>query len=755
MTVVRNTARDGAGQPITGATVEITCTPIGYTSDSSLVATHRTTTASDGTWTADLTPNTSINPPGTWYKVVEKGRDFVAIHAIVVPISGTPLELSALVVPAPVTPGIGETPAGAQAKADAALAAAQTYSAAQDLLRVAKAGDTMTGTLASTIGADAAAMSSTNTTVGGNVNTPHVETASATAASLVIRSRVTGDAVGRFAATTAGALSWGGGAGGRDVTLYRESADVLKTDDHLVVGSGVGGVAAYAGLPKGITGRSEHAGLIVGSSYAGGDDDGVGTDTTGRINLYSYQRANVGSFGETIRHFLMRSDAKAMEAWYGPQSLYNGTTRDPSGSNWKPWCWTGAHFEANDHGSVHGHWEVEVPDSSGALQGRLEIPFVDQSKLSNTITSTTIGIDYTNIRTNLADFSVRAQNITTGDFAGQTTCLRVGGGNDKAKDIRLSASSDMQASGNRWILRANTDTESGGNAGTNFQLIRCADDGAALGTAIGFRRSDGNAFMGVGGATSARLYLVWGTSGHHGLSLAPSASPGSGAAVDAQMTAATDRSVQVTVAGDANRRWVLYADGKQEWGDGAAARDVNLYRSNVDILKTDDSLYVAARLGVSATPAAANLITASQAADAQVLASTNTLAGGNVNAPHLYLESATAASVATTSRVTGDTSSRFLQLVTGEMQWGPGNASRDTNLFRDAADRLRTNDSFRVDVNVMVATTSVGGGTGVIGIANAAVAPPNTPSGGGVVYVEAGALKFKGSSGTVTVLAPA
>lgn len=32
---------------------------------------------------------------------------------------------------------------------------------------------------------------------------------------------------------------------------------------------------------------------------------------------------------------------------------------------------------------------------------------------------------------------------------------------------------------------------------------------------------------------------------------------------------------------------------------------------------------------------------------------------------------------------------------------------------------------------------------------------PTTPTGGGVLYVEAGSLKFKGSSGTVTTIGPA
>lgn len=42
----------------------------------------------------------------------------------------------------------------------------------------------------------------------------------------------------------------------------------------------------------------------------------------------------------------------------------------------------------------------------------------------------------------------------------------------------------------------------------------------------------------------------------------------------------------------------------------------------------------------------------------------------------------------------------------------------------------------------------------VVNLTNVAVAPP-TPVAGGVLYVQAGALKYKGSSGTVTTLGPA
>lgn len=52
-------------------------------------------------------------------------------------------------------------------------------------------------------------------------------------------------------------------------------------------------------------------------------------------------------------------------------------------------------------------------------------------------------------------------------------------------------------------------------------------------------------------------------------------------------------------------------------------------------------------------------------------------------------------------------------------------------------------------------TTQFGSGERVIGIANATTVPTTNPTGGGVLYVEAGALKYRGSSGTVTTIAPA
>ena len=56
-----------------------------------------------------------------------------------------------------------------------------------------------------------------------------------------------------------------------------------------------------------------------------------------------------------------------------------------------------------------------------------------------------------------------------------------------------------------------------------------------------------------------------------------------------------------------------------------------------------------------------------------------------------------------------------------------------------------------VNGNMGLGSVDYGSGVGVMAIGNG-TAPSGTPTGGGVLYVESGSLKFKGSSGTITVL---
>ena len=68
---------------------------------------------------------------------------------------------------------------------------------------------------------------------------------------------------------------------------------------------------------------------------------------------------------------------------------------------------------------------------------------------------------------------------------------------------------------------------------------------------------------------------------------------------------------------------------------------------------------------------------------------------------------------------------------------------------------FRWSNTFTYNLTVGQNAPSLGGGAGVQFIGNAATVPTSNPTGGGILYVEAGALKFRGSSGTVTTIAPA
>jgi hypothetical protein len=59
------------------------------------------------------------------------------------------------------------------------------------------------------------------------------------------------------------------------------------------------------------------------------------------------------------------------------------------------------------------------------------------------------------------------------------------------------------------------------------------------------------------------------------------------------------------------------------------------------------------------------------------------------------------------------------------------------------------------NIQFATATVSAGGGSGIIGLGNASTIPTSNPTGGGILYAEGGALKWRGSSGTITTIATA
>ncbi len=136
----------------------------------------------------------------------------------------------------------------------------------------------------------------------------------------------------------------------------------------------------------------------------------------------------------------------------------------------------------------------------------------------------------------------------------------------------------------------------------------------------------------------------------------------------------------------------------------------------------------------------------------------------------LNLTVAATGSVAINEKVTGDSQNRFQVLGDGTLGWGSGSGAPDVNLYRSAADNLKTDDNFHVAGNLFADATgssslvvagdgqvtkglaiggsqSFGGGSGVLHLNNATTAPTGVPSSGVVVYASGNTLYQKDANG--------
>lgn len=106
------------------------------------------------------------------------------------------------------------------------------------------------------------------------------------------------------------------------------------------------------------------------------------------------------------------------------------------------------------------------------------------------------------------------------------------------------------------------------------------------------------------------------------------------------------------------------------------------------------------------------------------------------------------------SRVGSETVNRFTFSASGLMSWGDGTSALDTTLSRTAPNRLAVSGEFDVTRSLRIGGATAGGSVGALCLANANTIP-NVNITGGCLYVEAGALKYRGSSGTITSLGAA
>lgn len=159
---------------------------------------------------------------------------------------------------------------------------------------------------------------------------------------------------------------------------------------------------------------------------------------------------------------------------------------------------------------------------------------------------------------------------------------------------------------------------------------------------------------------------------------------GTGAQAITVAAAGTD-ALSIKVTGDSVNRLIVNGDGTIEWGPGNGAVDTNLYRSAANTLKTDDALVVAGAATLQSTLG---------------VTGTSTLAAINCTTIDATGDISGSAALATThvysAIVTGDSFDRYRVLADGTIQIGPGNATRDTNLYRAAANILATDDDFAI-----------------------------------------------------------
>lgn len=365
-----------------------------------------------------------------------------------------------------------------------------------------------------------------------------------------------------------------------------------------------------ATTPYGYGNSTAPTGLLLQSAYPS-DDIAGGTDGTSRVILESYQRANAYGFGEIERIILKRKDAKGMVAWYAPSAGYDGTTRDPTaGTGWQPVTWIGSHVESNGHTGNHNHWEIEIPDSNGALQGRFEILFMDQS-LDNKI-----GLDKTMIATNLADFVVRAHgtNTVTGADIQQALIICANAGWEKP----IVFANDTAGAQPRFKVKVTNDAESTGNVGSHFAIERYDDTGTLIDVPFKINRTTGQILLAQGvSVTSPTTAAVFTRSTNGTVVQGSITASGATSSVYTAVAPSTAKAFQAQQSADTSARYSVDVNGRIEWGSGAATRDTFLYRNGAGILKTDGAIAIGGNVGFyGTTPTTKPTVTGSKSGGA-------------------------------------------------------------------------------------------------------------------------------------------
>jgi hypothetical protein len=233
---------------------------------------------------------------------------------------------------------------------------------------------------------------------------------------------------------------------------------------------------------------SSERSLDITSNNSGGLN---ASDSTGRINLHSHQKAQLNNdsntnqqqahYGEVIRIDMEHQQAKGVVAF---RENYLGAEEGA-----RTVAWLVAHGEANDSTpgspSWHNHFSIELPDENGALQTSLEFPFAPFNQ-PNAFGMPT-GDRY--VRSVVA--LLAAADIYVESNSGIN------------RNIYFSSKRYKDATGKRWGVQADNTAESGTNTGSDFRINSYDDAGAFVRTPLFIKRSSGLVGLGTSSPTRA------------------------------------------------------------------------------------------------------------------------------------------------------------------------------------------------------------------------------------------------------------
>lgn len=149
-------------------------------------------------------------------------------------------------------------------------------------------------------------------------------------------------------------------------------------------------------------------------------------------------------------------------------------------------------------------------------------------------------------------------------------------------------------------------------------------------------------------------------------------------------------------AGDTQPRIVIFNDGRIDFGSGAGSQDVRLYRVAADVLKTDDAFqfYGGNTFGHFVQDVGSLYLRGDARINFGAADDTNLYryaAGYLATDGQLYFRGGSNSYLAF---VWPGEQARFFIGPDGNLNWGSGVGAQDTNFYRGAAGRLRTDGSF-------------------------------------------------------------